>query len=282
MQENREEELAEIAECLTRSGYYMESRIISLLVQEGYFVEASPPFLDPRTGKSRELDFLAERYDWEIVAQHRGVSIKTNFVGEAVNNLLPFVLMTPTPFSPSGNFEDQIKYLLTPASDNPFIDELNDFLFTERTPASDSLYSQFAEITRKNGRTDLMASHGDGTYQSLLKLSEYIERQLSGYDTEYLENDRYWRVHFWRPMLILGGKLVVQERHPDELKLRYADFAQFVFNWHDNERPRSTVVDVVTESYLLRHMTAICDRDTEMAIKIHQYRTAKFPQDNLP
>src|SRR5690606_18664531 len=149
-----------------RSGYFMESRIISLLVQEGYFVEASPPVLDPRTGKSRELDFIAERYDWEAASQHRGVSIKTNFVAEAANNLLPFVLMTPTPSSPIGNDEDYVKYFLTPANGNPFIDQLNDFLYTERCPAPETLYSQFAEITRKNGRSDLMASHGDATYQS--------------------------------------------------------------------------------------------------------------------
>jgi hypothetical protein len=230
MQGRPERELAEIAQCLTRSGYYMESRVISLLVQEGYFVEASPPFLDPRTGKSRELDFIAERYDWESVGQHRGVSIKTNFIAEAANNLFPFVLMTPTPYSPSGNDEDYVKYILTPASENPFVNELNDFLHTERCPASENLFSQFAEITRKNGRTELMASHGDGTYQSLLKLSEYIEGRISAIDEEFLENDRYWRLHFWRPMLILGGQLVVQERHPEELKLRYANFAQLVFN----------------------------------------------------
>lgn len=278
MQENPEGELVEIVQCLTRSGYYMEARIITLLGQEGYFVEASPPFLDPRTGKTRELDFIAERYDWEWGKHHRGVSIKTNFVAEAVNNRFPFVLMTPTPYSPTANDEDYTKYIITPPGGKPFLDELNDFLFTERCPAKETLFSQFAEITRKNGRAELMASHGDGTYQSLLKLSEYIEGRVSELD-EALESDRFWRLHFWRPMLILGGKLVVQEARPDELKLRYADFAQLVFNWHDHERPRSTVIDVVTEDYLLTHMTTICDRDTEVAVDIGRYRVANFPED---
>lgn len=279
MKDESGEELDQIAECLTRSGYYMEARIITLLVQEGYFVEASPPFLDPRTGKSRELDFVAERFDWDPEQHHRGVSIKTNFVVEAMNNRFPFVLMTPAPYSPTANDEDQVKYLLTPETANPFIEEINDFLFVERCPAKETLFAQFAEITRKNGKTELMASHGDGTYQSMLKLSEFIEAQLNEIDEEFRERDRFWRLHFWRPMLVLGGKLAIQEARPDELKLRYANFAQLVFNWHDHERPRSTVIDVVTEDYLLTHMTQICNRDTEVAFEVGRYRAQQFPSD---
>ena len=276
MQERSEEDLVEIAQCLARSGYFMEARIIELLTQQGFFVEASPSFLDPRTGKTRELDLIAERFDWDSSSHHRRVSIKTNFVVEAINNRFPFVLMTPTPFSPSANHEDYVKCAVTPVSENPFLGELDDFLYTERNPSDENLFSQFAEITRKNGRSELMASHGDGTYQSLLKMSEYIEERVAEFNETFGEQDRYWRLHFWRPMLVLGGTLIVQEPNSADLKLRYADFAQLVFNWHDQDRPRSTVIDIVTERYLLMHMAAICDRDTEMAIKIGDFRTANF------
>lgn len=275
MQEESDEELAAIAQCLGRSGYFMESRIISSLCKEGFFVEASPSFLDPRTGKAREIDMIAERFDWDGDTHHRRVSVQTNFVVEAINNRFPFVLMTPTPFYPSSNHEDQIKYVLTPESNNPFLDELNEFLFTERSPATYELYSQFAEITRKKGSSELMASHGDGTYQSLLKMSEYIEERLHGFDGEQRE---IWRLHFWRPVLVLGGSLVLQDTVGDGENLRYADYAQLAFNWHDQDRPRSTVIDVVTEAHLLTHMSAICDRDTEVAIALGRFRTANFPE----
>jgi hypothetical protein len=115
--------LDDVEECLSRSGYFMESRIISCLSKAGFFVEPSPPFLDPRTGKSRELDFVAEFYDFDNALTHKGVAVKTHFVVEAVNNKFPFVLLTQHPQSPLSNSEDYVKYAYTPISDNPFVSD---------------------------------------------------------------------------------------------------------------------------------------------------------------
>jgi hypothetical protein len=52
----------ELLECLERSGYLLESRIVRELDTRGYFVEPSQVLQDPRTGKSRDIDFIAEYY----------------------------------------------------------------------------------------------------------------------------------------------------------------------------------------------------------------------------
>lgn len=269
----REPDLGEIGQCLARSGYFMESRIITELTGAGFFVEASPSFRDPRTGKSRELDLIAEYFDFDSWDLHRGVSVKTNFVVEAVNNRFPFVLVTPNPYSPNANAEDYVKAVFSPSEGTPFLSAISDFLFTERSPADATLFCQFAELTRKNASSDLMASHGDGTYQSLLKLSEFVEDKVRLYEEAFSGDTDIWRVHFWRPMLVLGGALVTSSQRPgEEPELQYADFAQLLFNWHDEQRPRSTIIDIVTEAHLLDHVQPICRRDTEVAIELFELK----------
>ncbi|MCG8528056.1 MAG: hypothetical protein MI748_16860, partial [Opitutales bacterium] len=53
-------EKSEILECMSRSGYLMEGRIIRSLNEAGFFVEPNQSIIDPETGKSREIDLIAE------------------------------------------------------------------------------------------------------------------------------------------------------------------------------------------------------------------------------
>jgi hypothetical protein len=54
-----------IAAALMRSGYVMESRLVSKLTRSGFFVEPNQKLADPKTGKAREIDFVAELWDSE-------------------------------------------------------------------------------------------------------------------------------------------------------------------------------------------------------------------------
>jgi hypothetical protein len=72
----------EVLECLERSGYLLESKIVRALTDQGYFVEPNQVVRDPRTGKSREIDLIAEYYEWQ--PDHQGLCVKTNFVVEII------------------------------------------------------------------------------------------------------------------------------------------------------------------------------------------------------
>jgi hypothetical protein len=50
----------EMLEALNRSGYLMESEIASMLAEFGFFIETNQVIEDKFTGKSREIDLLAE------------------------------------------------------------------------------------------------------------------------------------------------------------------------------------------------------------------------------
>ena len=100
----------------------LESRLVRSLTDQGYFVEPNQVLRDPRTGKSREIDLVAEYYSYNRV--RRNVCVKTHFVVEAINNRFPFVLTTERPSTPNADFESYIKFAATPEP-NPFIGELD-------------------------------------------------------------------------------------------------------------------------------------------------------------
>lgn len=52
-----------------------------------------------------------------------------------------------------------------------------------------------------------MASHPDDVYGSILKLSEYVENEIKGWESIVSLQDKYWRLFFWHPMLVLSGQL---------------------------------------------------------------------------
>ncbi len=54
----------EMIDAIKRSGYLLESLISKYLSQSGFFVESNQVIVDPYTGKSREIDLVAEYHDW--------------------------------------------------------------------------------------------------------------------------------------------------------------------------------------------------------------------------
>ena len=80
--------------------------------------------LDVRTGKSREIDLVAEFFRHS--PGRPKVCAMTHFVVEALNNRFPFVLTTQRPYSPAANFESYVKFICTP-DHNPFVEAIDIF-----------------------------------------------------------------------------------------------------------------------------------------------------------
>lgn len=98
----------EIRECLDRSGYLLESRLVRSLTELRFFVEPNQVIRDPRTGKSREIDLVAEYFNFN--RDRPQVAAKTHFVVEAINNKFPFILLTERPYSPGADFESYVQF----------------------------------------------------------------------------------------------------------------------------------------------------------------------------
>jgi len=260
----------EVLECLERSGYLLESKLVHRLNDLGYFVEPNQVMRDPRTGKSREVDLVAEYYSYN--PDHEKVCVKTYFVVEVVNNKLPVVLLTQRPSSPNANSESYVKFALTPEP-NPFYDKFH--LYDERGPDSKRLFSQYCALTRKKGEArELMASHPEDLYGSLQKLAEYTEEDFAGWaEFENLETTPFWRIFFWHPMLVVGGQLVTAHAREDgSIVLDDAESAFLEFNWHEGEERRTTVIEFVTVDAFFQRLDQIVTQDANMQERLHRIR----------
>lgn len=261
--------MEKILECLERSGYLLESRLVRNLSDQGFFVEPNQALRDPRTGKFREIDLIAEYYNYN--PERQKVCVKTYFVVEAINNKFPFVLMTERPNTPNADFESYIKFICTP-DPNDFTNDLD--LYEEKGADWKNLYSQYCALTKKSNGKELMASHPDDVYSSLLKLSEYVEGEVESWNSrEDIAHDDYWRLFFWNPMLVLSGQLVAAHLNENgTIELKEVAMGRLEFNWHAEEQPRTTVIEVVTEDHFYKQLANIVNKDDELEGKIYEIR----------
>jgi len=228
---------------------------------------------DPRTGKSREIDLIAEYYDRNT--NHEGAYVKTYFVVEVINNRFPFVLLTQRPSSPNEDFENYVKFACTPEP-NEFYAHFD--VYEDRQPERSKLFSQFCVLTPKRGeKKELMASHSEDLYSSFQKVAEYIDDELTSWaEMEGLAEDTIWRMFFWHPMLILGGQLVAATTNKDGTTELHETQAGFIeFNWHAGDERRTTVIEVATANAFLDRLSAIVESDARMQEKLHHLRASQ-------
>lgn len=266
---------SEILECLTRSGYLLESRLVSRLNENGFFVDPNQMIVDPNTGKSRELDIVTEYYDRDAPRRPR-CCVKAIFVIEAINNPYPVVLLTERPSSPNSGFEDYTRCWVTgPQAVTSAIVELE--LDELKLPSNRPLYAQYCGISKKKANGDLMASHLDDLYSSLTKAVRYSADNLNSHEIRQgNDEDEYWRVFFWQPVLALSGRLLVTKLGPDQQPiLEETDAALLEFNYHDDDYQRSMVVQVVTEDALIATLKQTVAVDSTIEQKLHERRQAE-------
>ena len=251
----------EIFECLNRSGYMLESKLVRRLDEASFFVEPNQSISDQRTGKSREIDILAEYFDPD--RDHPGVTVITHFVMEVCNNTFPFVLMTTRPISPvMAPQEDYLKFVTAPredSKDHPFLGELD--LYESYGVEEWRPFSQWCALTRKKSGEELMASHSEDVYSSILKMAEYTLDTIEQWSS-FSSDRRRWRVVIWRPVMVLKDDLMVlNERRGRRPGLKNVTSAKYEFNFHYKEQPRTMIIDFVTEANLIPFLMGIVNND---------------------
>ncbi len=253
----------------------MESRIVRSLTAADFFVEPNVAHRDPRTSKSREIDLTAED---ATAGYSAGCAVKTTFIIEAINNRYPVVLLTERQSTPNADFESYVKFSGTP-DPWPFLDAVD--VYEERATDWRNLFSQYCALSKKSGKDELMASHPDDIYTSLLKLAEFTESQLSEFNEWAVGSlGEYWRLFFWQPMLVVSGQLMtVKHASNGELQFEETALARLEFNWHDGEVRKTTAIEVLREDFLISRLDTIRAQDKAMANRIRAYREANHLDD---
>lgn len=263
----------EMIEALNRSGYLLESEISSFLANQGFFVETNQVIEDPITGKSREIDLIAEYYEYKQERSSYKCASKINFVFEIKNNIFPIVLLTQFSFTP--NIEDWmgLKEALTVPEKIDY-DSFDSYYENLINKSGHRIYTQYCSFHKKKENDELMALHPEVIYSGLMKITYFCEKMVETTDRDLIyENnkkdeikDDYFRHFLYLPVLLINDNLF-------ELKngeLEETEFSILVHNYHYKNVPKMAYVFVVTKkgfSTFLNSMLKLEDEIEQKMIK---------------
>lgn len=238
----------EIFEALQRSGYLFESEISEFLTSQGFFVENSQVIIDPHTGKSREIDLIAEYYTHlKSHSEHKCVA-KAKFVIEIKNNDSPLILLTKFSFSPNLESWSGLKaWTTTPIEVRDVY--IEDFLDKMLIKSTGSIFTQYCGLQRKKDNKELMALHPETIHNGLAKITQYCEENSGNESEEYID-DQYWRNFTYIPILLIKDNLFVLDKNENEFELKEVESSVLLINYHYNGKPSMAYVQVVTKKGL--------------------------------
>lgn len=254
----------EILDCLLRSGYLLESRLVNALNEAGYFVDPNQTIIDKNTGKSREIDIFAEG---PRSMAYKDINVRSNFVIEAINNLYPIVLTTLLSDGPRGYIDLCFQYWHSLSDDA----DMKTYPSTRVESEELGLYCQYASITRKKNK-ELMASHSEDLYSSITKMVQYCERERNEWQKHPIKQP-YWHVEFWRPVLVFQNDILVTDLlNNSQVELLDVDSARLKFNYHEDGQQVYMIIDLVKEEQLLNHLKMISDQDMNLLNELVAFR----------
>ena len=254
------------------------------LTDAGFVVDPNQWYADPVTGKQREIDALVETSPFGNASRPK-VIVNTYLVIEAINNLLPFVLLTERELTVNAA-GDHYKYWASP--DEIILESTVDLNFFEDDETEMPIHSQFCSFTFKKGsrgNKELMASHSDDTFTSLSKLTYYCSNEIVSRYGNWHPTDGYWRIFQWRPVLVLQNELLVLNTYSDgEQKLEPVPHGKLMFHYReDEERTRERlgeiVIDIVTEGALLEFVTRVARNNSRTERELFEYKQNSLTDD---
>lgn len=243
----------EIIDSLSRSGYLLESEITKKMLHYGFFVESNISVLDPQTGKSREIDLVAELYrDYDEERAKLKTVAFARYVFEIKNNNAPLVLLTKYEFSPNSELYTGLKtaktFPKTMDEDDIYYSDFFDVLFNNEEK---KIFTQYCSFTQKKNE-ELMAYHPENIYSALNKLTYYCEDVISNWnniDGDY--NNDYLRNFLYLPIILINDHLYELEYNGEnESNLQKVELSHLVFNYHYKEEHKTSIIHIVTKSGL--------------------------------
>ena len=235
---------------IKRSGYLLESEIALMLAKEGYFIETNQIIKDPITDKSRELDILAEYYEFFPEFKDYNVATKIRFIFEIKNNSYPLVLLTKFELSPNIEIFLGFKEIVTRPK---YIKEHKYDSFFERLIGYEfDIFTQYCSFDKKKANDELMALHPENVHNGLLKITQYCEESME--EWELMSDDirnNYFRNFVYLPVLLIKDNLYELEKNKSgRFILKSVSNSKLIFNYHYKNESRFAIVYVITKAGL--------------------------------
>ncbi len=229
----------EITIFLESNGYLLKSKIMQKLHNMGFIVDPNA-IVKNQFGETETIDFIVST---AIGDSKERLTIHTNYVVEIINNKQPFILMSNRQSTPNEN-TDTISFYGYPKENR----DLNDcFLSESIQPERNKYFSQYC-IVHDNKKDESVIPTTNTVYCSMKKISKYHKDNANYIIAEHsdVDNDSYWRYHIWRPIIVLGGELIVAN-YLDNGKITYSKIESgfLEFNWHDGDETHTTAIEII-------------------------------------
>lgn len=247
----------QVEEALIRSGYLLESRLESILNEDGYYVDANSAYLDSETGKSRELDLYA--MGRHQVGSHEYEFIFSVLLIEAVNNPQPIAFLTKESNISFLHHED-IKVVGLPVK-IPDKDSHSGWICLSEYLQMNEYHhycqgrvaTQYCSFTQKRneaGNKEWMAFHDEAHFNNFRTLSvavEYYKNYLyRGWNKDSTNN---LNLEFHYPVVVLQGELLEVRQDNGKVNVQSVDHIQYRRTSIVDSREINYQIDVVTENY---------------------------------
>lgn len=257
----------EMKSAVLSSGYLLEQRVESVLQKKGFYVTANDAYLDPVTGKSREIDInaiygvsLSRDYDF----------IFTKLLCECVNNPQPlvfFVKESPISFM----YHEEVKVAGIPVqfirkdkkTGKEYFESFSDFLKLEKYHhyCKGPFSTQYCSFDQKKNTDVWMAYHVDVQHDSLTGLIYALESEINEYCDSYSlpakKEEEKINIEIYYPLLILQGPLYIAQLKKNSLALKKVQHAQYRKAYCVEGQRKIYQIDVITESFLPRYLRII-------------------------
>lgn len=253
----------EARQALLRSGYLLESRIESFLIEQGYFVQANSVYTDPATSKSREIDLfaLSARRVWK---EYHFLFLC--FLVECVNNPQPITFITKEPQAPFLFHNDlkisglPVKILETGEDDS--WEMLSDCLHMDKYHhyCKGRVATQFCSFNRKKGSTDWMASHDERHFEDIRKLCDAVDYFSEQHVKDWSFGDEEpINLQIYYPLIVVQGALFDARPSKKSIRLYDAQHIQYRQPAIINGEEEDYQIDIVTEAYFPQYVDMVED-----------------------
>ena len=253
----------EMLEALNKSGYLLESEIARMLAKYGFFIESNQVIEDKLTGKSREIDLIAEYYNYNPEMVGHKTASKLRFVFEIKNNLFPITLLTKLEYSP--NLDEAwtgLKEALTIPKNIHY--NCTESYYQRLIHKNKQLFTQYCSYQKKKADDELMALHPDNIHEGLSKITQFCEEMVNLYDKDLLyvdsEKDEYFRHFLFIPVLLINDELY----ELDNNRLNKVDSSILVFNYHFDKDPKMAYIFIVTKKGFPKFINQMIKIDKEV------------------
>ena len=255
----------EIKEAISRSGYLIEQRVSKVLSENGYFVVPNQPYVDPFSGKTREIDMKADSEAWFAATDSVMSGLHWSICCECENNMQPIVFFPFEPLLPSaGSY--LIKCYGMPMKiwhDNKYVSLLSFLPFHKfHHFCRANIATQYCSFTKLRGNNRWIATHLEEQHDTFNSLVWAIEDDINRFYKEGWQLPKGDEVEpifleFRYPLVVLGGELMEARLGKRGLVVKKTKHIQFVKSLYLSGKMTNYQIDVITEEYLSEYLLIV-------------------------